>query len=374
MPLVISKRRKPVRTPLGVIQKAAPRRGALGKAEQEAEDLRKFKAAEEATVLWLDQTYHVLGLTPNELHETVLSYLSNGQLNPLLDALNWIDFGRQFNDLAGRMAGINYVRAKDTVDKYFGEKGVLNGNLYAGAVLSGVVTTGDLRTTLATIDSQAVRWAQDNSAKLVTNISAEIRQNINFLVTESMSGDFTVNSLARQIKMIVPLTDRYTTAVLTRQNSLLDGFLKGGMKLADAQEKALSMSETYADKLTRSRALTIARTEVMGAAGEGRLNAWGAMMIQGIIPQDAQKVWMTAEDERVCPICGDLDGETVPMGSEFSVGVMTIPAHPNCRCDVSYLPSPTPDGNPYDQGNPDGSPVSEDAPVVDSTDEEPVDE
>jgi len=355
--LVISKR--PKRTPLGVIEKSL------------SDDRRKWLIAEAALTAWLNGAYKTLGLTKDEMHSTILNYISNGQLNPLLDALNWVEFGRQFNGLTDQLSGLNYDRAKLTVGQFFKDPSILSGNLAnSPAVLSGMVTTGTLNTSLTMIDQQALTWAQDHSAALVTNISAEIRQNINHLVTESISGDFTVDSLARQIKMIVPLTDRYAGAVMKRQNMLLDGFLKGGMDLSEAKDRALSMSETYADKLTASRAQNIARTEVMTAVGQGRLNAWGTMMQQGIMPQDAQKIWMTAEDERVCPICGDLDGETVPMYSTFSTGVMTIPAHNSCRCDVSYLPSETPEGNPYDQGNPDGSPISSDnTDNVDSTDQ-----
>lgn len=42
----------------------------------------------------------------------------------------------------------------------------------------------------------------------------------------------------------------------------------------------------------------------------------------------AWTVWRTAADERVCPVCGPLDGQEWPSDA----GPMP-PAHPNCRCE-----------------------------------------
>lgn len=47
----------------------------------------------------------------------------------------------------------------------------------------------------------------------------------------------------------------------------------------------------------------------------------------------AAKEWLTAEDDRVCPIChGNEDEGAVPLAGLFASGVPSPPAHPNCRC------------------------------------------
>lgn len=51
---------------------------------------------------------------------------------------------------------------------------------------------------------------------------------------------------------------------------------------------------------------------------------------------DCKKTWITADDERVCPLCGAMDGESVNMNAFFSNGVKLPPAHPQCRCAVAY--------------------------------------
>lgn len=43
------------------------------------------------------------------------------------------------------------------------------------------------------------------------------------------------------------------------------------------------------------------------------------------------EIWQTAEDERTCPICGQLSGEIWPEGEGFAP-----PLHDHCRCQRAY--------------------------------------
>jgi len=74
------------------------------------------------------------------------------------------------------------------------------------------------------------------------------------------------------------------------------------------------------------RAKMIGTTEVTRAFAQGNELAWReSRVISG-------KKWHSALDERVCPICGSLHGEVVPIGQPFSDGSMNPPSHVNCRC------------------------------------------
>lgn len=64
----------------------------------------------------------------------------------------------------------------------------------------------------------------------------------------------------------------------------------------------------------------IARTEVLRAHNQGRIKFYGEVGVRKL-------EWMTVQDERMCPICGDLDGRVFDIDSFPSQ-----PAHPNCRC------------------------------------------
>lgn len=82
---------------------------------------------------------------------------------------------------------------------------------------------------------------------------------------------------------------------------------------------------------SRERAETIAITEVTRAYAEGNTAAWRA---SGVVQQ---RQWMTARDERVCPICAPLNGRIADIDKPFDgpVGpVKNPPGHPKCRCLV----------------------------------------
>jgi len=77
------------------------------------------------------------------------------------------------------------------------------------------------------------------------------------------------------------------------------------------------------------RAETIAATEVTRALSQAH-NYYARELEKRNIP--IQERWLTAEDERVCPVCNPLDHTLKDVwGVEFPDGP---PAHPNCRCEV----------------------------------------
>ena len=85
------------------------------------------------------------------------------------------------------------------------------------------------------------------------------------------------------------------------------------------------------------RAQMIAVTETTRAFAEGERQA-GLELKEKYPDVPVVKTWMTNEDERVCPICGGLDGQEVAIDEAFEfegVEYPEPPAHPNCRCWMS---------------------------------------
>lgn len=99
------------------------------------------------------------------------------------------------------------------------------------------------------------------------------------------------------------------------------------------------------------RARMIGVTEVTRSVSAGKMAAWQST---GYI---TGKRWVTAKDERVCPICSALNGKIVDLNGNFSLSpddarseddlllkyleksggeltYMMPPAHVNCRCDL----------------------------------------
>lgn len=105
-------------------------------------------------------------------------------------------------------------------------------------------------------------------------------------------------------------------------------YLEASSLSNDALEKAV---ERERQKLLRERRETIARTEAAKATETAR-------EVEALGRGARWKHWITTPDERLCDICAgnEADG-VIPVDATFSGGTMTAPAHPNCRCGVTYV-------------------------------------
>ena len=86
---------------------------------------------------------------------------------------------------------------------------------------------------------------------------------------------------------------------------------------------------------SEERARMIGITESTAAFAEGNQAAADALA-KKYPDVSVVKTWLTNNDDRVCDICGPLDGVQVPHDSPFPGGIDNPPAHPNCRCSTSY--------------------------------------
>jgi len=92
--------------------------------------------------------------------------------------------------------------------------------------------------------------------------------------------------------------------------------------------------------MLHGRADRIARHEAWASMTMGKNVVWLYQQEMGILPKDAMKMWITAEDERVCPICAPMDKKTVPINEKFetTAGQFWTPGvHVNCRCDIRII-------------------------------------
>ena len=84
--------------------------------------------------------------------------------------------------------------------------------------------------------------------------------------------------------------------------------------------------------MTRRRAETIARTEIVRAHHQGLWRQYKAAGLKGVV---FQVEWLAARDDRMCPECSVLDGRLFKLDDVKE----SIPLHPNCRCVM--IPRPT---------------------------------
>jgi len=99
---------------------------------------------------------------------------------------------------------------------------------------------------------------------------------------------------------------------------LTNGFSRG----TDINVIAKEMASTI-DGLTQSRALTIARTEIIHAHAEGQLDSFERL---GMNDLQLAAEWVTAGG--ACPKCSAMAGRVYTIKEARGL----IPFHPNCRC------------------------------------------
>lgn len=183
-----------------------------------------------------------------------------------------------------------------------------------------------IRAALDTTNPFALRAAERTAAQLVTNVTSETRAAIRVVVTAAIEQGLTPREAARLIRPMFGLTQRQAQAVLNQR-------ARDEARGLDA-DRIAARAQAYADRLLRRRAEMIARTELMRASNSGQLEIWRDAQQQGLLGPNARKKWLVADDDRLCPACEALSGETVLLGEMFSAGVEAPPLHPNCRCTL----------------------------------------
>ena len=193
---------------------------------------------------------------------------------------------------------------------------------------------------------EAVIAAEQHAAEMVTAISEESRSAINRIVQRMFTEGIPPKQAAALVQKVVGLTEIQAGAVVNLHQRILTspGALiyagktpirvpQGGMGAAQL-DRVLTK---YADRLTRQRAMNIARTETIRAANEGQMQLWRQAVSRGELARDIKHEWIASFTERTCAICQGVNGEIVPVGQPFSIGVTNPPAHPMCRCSTGLV-------------------------------------
>jgi len=202
--------------------------------------------------------------------------------------------------------------------------------------------------------------------ELIRDITQETVEGIRDVVLRAFQEGGHPYEQAREIRDVIGLTARQEQAVDNFRRALESG-VPQDMRRALERElrdhrfdptllRALSseqrlpraridqMVARYRERYLKHRAEVIARTETIRAANLGQQALWRQAVDQGLIPPGAERVWITAGDERTCDFCGPLDGMTVGLEDYFSSAAnnrsyttLTPPLHPQCRCSLGLV-------------------------------------
>lgn len=184
-------------------------------------------------------------------------------------------------------------------------------------------------------------WAANHAAAFVTNVSTAQIEGLRAVIQRAaVLQDMSVDELSRVIRPCIGLTKQQSNAVMNYYQELREN----GVTPKRAREKAI----LDAARRQRERAYSVARTELATAYNSGAHEATKQAQARGYMGRTV-KVWCAAEDERMCPYCGDMDGKEIDMDAEFD-GISSSwstklhpPAHPGCRCAALYVEKEPPE-------------------------------
>ena len=178
------------------------------------------------------------------------------------------------------------------------------------------------------VHQNILKWMTERGGMLIRDLTEGQAATINALLRHQVFQGITSNyQLSRMLMSFVGLLPREAQAVANYRAELMAQGL--------AQEKIEKLAERYATSLLKARAKRIARTELASAYNYGQWESIRQMRESGLV-DEVEKEWLTADDERTCPICAELDGEKVRHDEQFSSGQLHPPAHVQCRCSLGY--------------------------------------
>jgi len=255
-------------------------------------------------------------------------------------------FVRDLLDLLDyQQAEVNVVDLDEALDR---------GDIYAVYALLGIGAGSDIRPKLA--------------ALFAVHLRASFEEAIQDYL-EPFAAAFNVADPALA-ELIAEQANESAVLMLTHARSTVDGTLRrhagadagvlsalliGGLWLTDreaasvqAQQARMTESGVSAGvirrnirrlsrRLTRTRVVTTASTLITKMIAGGFAVAVAILLALGLITPTTLKMWVTADDELVCPICGPMHGVTVPVKDNFPI---SLPPHPRCRCYLEFA-SPT---------------------------------
>jgi len=142
-----------------------------------------------------------------------------------------------------------------------------------------------------------------------------------------------LDALARyNIKLLGTVSDRLLDDIkINLQAGILSGrdighiALDIGDVIKPSEQYKFRFAGKRVFKTAQNRVEVITRTEVMRAYNQGRVHLYNDMRVMKVI-------WYTALDERVCPVCGPLNGQVFELDK-----IPQIPRHAQCRCMVYVL-------------------------------------
>jgi hypothetical protein len=127
----------------------------------------------------------------------------------------------------------------------------------------------------------------------------------------------------------------------SRQMRSYVGASKFSTPVSDVLPRSVkARARDFIDKAFTTRIRKMSAQEEHNIDEQAKQLAWMWLQDKGRLGGKAQKMWLTAKDERTCTICAPLHGKKVGLNERFVTkeGEFWTPGlHPNCRCEVRLI-------------------------------------
>lgn len=164
-------------------------------------------------------------------------------------------------------------------------------------------------------------WARHYISKVVADFATTSTEALRPSVADWLTRPLPAAAMAQRARELYGLDPRAAAAV--QSYAAKPGKGKDGRGLI----------ERYLEHRARANA----SVWTMAAHNAGRELLYAQAIEDGLLPAHTRKVWVTAHDERTCPVCAPMDGVSVRIGTRFHVAgslLTSPPVHPNCRCTI----------------------------------------
>lgn len=231
------------------------------------------------------------------------------------------------------------------VDVFNAQPDDMSGKVYARLRANNILSsvTDDVNANIATIVAEGFEASQTfSTGRTVTGLTPQQTARRLFDVLQQASPVPITG--ADYAEYVVPHTNglfpRWAKAVDRSMNTYANRQMERGLAPREVKERTERHGRRYGDKLRRSRARMIARTEVAFAQNQAMIDMILGAQSEGVLTQQAQKEWVTGPFD-VCDICQPMNGKKIPTTQAFTWqggSGNTPPAHPNCRCMIVPVP------------------------------------
>jgi SPP1 gp7 family putative phage head morphogenesis protein len=195
-------------------------------------------------------------------------------------------------------------------------------------------------------DDGSIAESPFDKAQWIRTFREEVRPLIRTIVKEAGAGALDDLNVAlvfdvaepRVVRFLEQRAQRFARQVNETTWDALKQSLKDGLDAGESMSELADRVEAVMAERIASSKETIARTEVIGAANGGTLEAWKQSDVV------ESKVWLAALDDRTRETHAEAHGQSVGLDEDFQVGDGSGPAPGqiglaeediNCRCSMT---------------------------------------